>query len=214
LSSIRSAVQNASTPSAERQQPDEPQEGRMAPGEITLLLREFHAGRREALDRLLPLVYEELRSIARQRLRRLPPQSTLTPTALVHEAYLKLAKSASDAPRDRSHFYAVAAMVMRQIAVDHARRRMAAKRGGAGAPVDLEFPVLSHAPADQVLAVHDALERLGQVDPSLVRIVELRYFAGLPIDEVASALGCSPMTVKRRWQTARALLYDQLATGE
>jgi RNA polymerase sigma factor (TIGR02999 family) len=178
---------------------------------ITELLAAWRAGDREAPNRLIPLVYEELRRLARRRLG--GPDQTLQTTALVHEAYLKLAAHSELAVQDRHHFFALAAKAMRQIVVDHARKRTAGKRGGGVRAValdDLQIPVDDCA--DEMLALDEALERLSTLDETLSRIVELRYFAGLSVEETADALDCSPRTVKRGWRQARAFLHHELAT--
>jgi RNA polymerase sigma factor (TIGR02999 family) len=177
---------------------------------ITELLAAWRGGDREAVGRLLPLVYDELRRLARRRAAR--PNQTLQTTALVHEAYLKLAAHSHLAAQDRHHFFALAAKVMRQLVVDHARRCAAAKRGGNARAIaldDLHIPVDDRA--DEMLALDEALERLAALDETLSRIVELRFFAGLSVEETADALDCSPRTVKREWRKARALLNHDLA---
>jgi RNA polymerase sigma factor (TIGR02999 family) len=178
---------------------------------VTGLLAAWRAGDREAADRLMPLVYDELRRLARHRLA--GPDQTLQTTALVHEAYLKLAGHSQLAVQDRHHFFALAAKAMRQLVVDHARRRAAAKRGGAVRAIaldELQIPVDDRA--EEMLALDKALERLAALDETLSRIVELRYFAGLSVEETADALDCSPRTVKRDWRKARAFLYHELTT--
>lgn len=183
-------------------------------GEITRLLHEHRRGDRQAFDRLLPMVYEGLRIAARRQLRRLPRGATLETTGLVHEAYLQLVDEAGVDWQSRGHFLAIAARAMRRIAVDHARRRSAAKRGGGEAPVTL---VPSHAlgadPTDTVLAVHQALQELADVNPRLVQVVECRYFAGYTEEETAEALEVSTRTVQRDWLRARAWLAEALDNG-
>lgn len=172
------------------------------------------------LDALLPAVYAELRRQTARALRREAAGHTLSATALVHEAYLRLAGQGGAAWRDRAHFVGVAAHLMRQILVDHARARHAAKRGKGAVCVTLD-PAGDVASADaridagadgaaDVLALHDALGRLAEFDPGQARLVELRYFGGLTIEETAAALGVSPATVKREWAVARAWLRREL----
>ena len=183
--------------------------------DITSLLAAVGEGDQAAFDRLFSRVYAELRRLASRQLQASPPQQTLATTALVHEAYLKLSADARWSTRDRSHFFALAARAMRQILIDHARRRTRQKRGGVGAPLSLdmaEIPVLDRA--EELLALDEALERLAAVDPELARLVEWRFFAGLSVEEIASTLEVSDRTVKRQWRVARAFLYQQLAVPE
>ena len=186
----------------------------MAPNEtdITSLLAAWRGGDRDAMNRLMPLVYDELRAIARGRGVRARPDDTLQTTALVHEAFLKLAGRSGLAVHDRHHFFALAARAMRQLAVDYARRQAAEKRGGGvvGADDVDRIPAVERAP--DVVALDEALERLASLDESLSRIVELRYFAGLSVEETAQVLGCSARTVKRDWRKARALLHADLTS--
>lgn len=183
-------------------------------GEITTLLQALRQGDSGALDRLLPLVYGELRRRAHQQLRRRRPGETLATTALVHEAYLKLSGSAHRNYQDRIHFFAVASRAMRQILVDYARSQAAAKRG-AGHRVDLDPDLLADpGRAEQLLALDDALRELEALDPRLARIVELRFFGGLSVEETGEALDLSPRTVKRDWRRARAFLYRAVSGGE
>ena len=179
--------------------------------DVTRLLDEWSRGDRHALDRLLPLVYSELRRIAARQLRRERDGHTLQPTALVHEAYLRLVEQRSVDWRSRAHFYGVAAQMMRRVLVDHARRQAAQKRGDAGQRVPLDdIAETASAPQIPVLALDDALSRLEQVDGGLARIVELRAFGGLTIDEAAHVLNVSPSTAKRDWRTAKAWLAREL----
>lgn len=183
----------------------------MADDSVTALLAAWRAGDRNAADRLMPLVYDELRRLARNRLA--GPDQTLQTTALVHEAYLKLAGHSQLAVQDRHHFFALAAKAMRQLVVDHARRRAATKRGGDAPTIaldDLQVAVANRA--EEMLALDEALERLAALDETLTRIVEMRFFAGLSVEETADALDCSPRTVKREWRKARAFLYHELAS--
>jgi RNA polymerase sigma factor (TIGR02999 family) len=184
------------------------------PGDVTRLLIEWKHGDAAALDRVLPLIYAELRRIASRHLRRERPGHTLQPTALVHEAYLKLVQATELDWRDRAHFFAVAARVMRQILVDHARARQAEKRGGAFQKVSIEEVAAPGVTADiDLLALEKALGRLGDFDPQQGRVVELRYFGGLTIEETAEVIGISPATVKREWMMARAWLRRELSGG-
>jgi RNA polymerase sigma factor (TIGR02999 family) len=166
-----------------------------------------------ALDALLPEAYADLRQIARRHLRRMRAGATLNTTAVVHEAYLKLASSPGSRWNDRNHFLALASMAMRQLIVDHARRRAAGKRGGAALRVTLEDGIAAPAPPDgvDVLALDAALARLAALDPLLERLVECRFFAGLSLDETAQALGRSTRSVERDWARARAYLFQALS---
>jgi RNA polymerase sigma factor (TIGR02999 family) len=182
--------------------------------EITRLLAELRAGEEDALDRLFPLVYDELRARAARERRRQSPGETLSTTALVHEVYLKFADAASLAVEDRHHFFAVAARAMRQIVVDHARRRLAQKRGAGAHFVTLDPADPSEAvdPAD-LLALDRALSELSELDERLARTVELRFFGGLSVEETAEMMAVSPRTVKRDWRKARAFLLRATADG-
>lgn len=181
-------------------------------GEVTKLLAEVGLGRSDALDRLLPLIYQELRRIARNQMRGERPGHTLQPTALVHEAFLRLVDQNRADWRNRAQFFGVAAQLMRRILVDHARRRHAAKRGIA---VTLNEAIGQRkAGADQteeILAVDQALARLGELDPRQARIVELRYFGGLSVEETAEAIGIATRTVKLDWAMAKGWLKSQLS---
>jgi RNA polymerase sigma-70 factor (ECF subfamily) len=177
---------------------------------VTTLLHDLPGGDRTAFDRLLPLVYDELRALAASQLRRERPDHTLQPTALVHEAYLRLVGQDRSRYRSRGHFLAVAAQAMRRILVDHARRKRSRKRSG-GAPADLTPGTLVQVQAaEDVLAVDEALDRLARLDPRQARVVEFRYFVGLSIEDTAEALGVSPATVKRDWVLARAWLQREI----
>ena len=187
--------------------------------EVTQLLAVLRRGgpdREDALDRLFPLVYAELRRAADYLLQRERDGHTLQPTALVHEAFLKLSAGAVPDAQDRAHFVGIAARAMRQILVDHARRRAAEKRGG-GQFVTLGDDAAADdgaADAETVLAVHDALEELATLDARLAKVVELRYFGGLGEAEVAAALGVTTRTVQRDWAKARAWLHARLAGSQ
>jgi len=180
-------------------------------GEFTWLLLQWRQGAPGSLDRLFPLVYEELRRLARRQLGPGGSGHTLDTTGLVHEAYLKLVDRSRVEVHDRGHFFALAAKAMRQIIVDSARRRAAGKRGG-GAPATAldEHDVAAAERSDEVVAVEEALTRLEALDPRLGNVVEMRFFAGLSVEEIAEALGTSPRTVKRDWQKARAFLYLEI----
>lgn len=176
-------------------------------GDITALLTALRDGDRGALDRLFPLVYRELHDRAHHQLARHRPGDTLSTTALVHEAYLKLTDSAHQTYQDRVHFFAVASRAMRQILVDYARRSMAAKRSG-GHPVSMDPDAIGDpGRAEELLALDEALAQLEGLDERLARIVELRFFGGLSVEETSDALSISPRTVKRDWRKARAFLY-------
>ena len=182
-----------------------------ATARITQLLVAWSGGRREALDDLLPLVYDELRRLAARYLRHEPLDHTLQPTALVHEAYMRLVDQRRVRWRNRAHFYGVAAQMMRRILVDHARAHKAEKRGAGWERVPLiEDEMPGGTGAVDVLALDEALERLAALDPQQERIVELRYFGGLTIDEVAEVVGLSAATVVREWTIAKAWLRSEL----
>lgn len=176
------------------------------------LIVEWKTGNRVALDDLFPVVYDELRERARFYLRHQSEARTLTTTALVHETYLKLIGADRLPVEDRAHFLALAAKAMRHVLIDYARSARTEKRGGTDKIV-LQIddpPVLTDTGADQLLALHEALERLALVKERMSRIVELRYFGGLTIEEIATALAVAPSTVKLDWQKARAWLYREL----
>jgi RNA polymerase sigma factor (TIGR02999 family) len=189
-----------------------PTKDRAAPGEVTELLNKWSAGDAGALESLLPLVYAELRRIAGQYLRREPSEHTLQATALVHEAYLRLVRAQGFDWQNREQFFGISANLMRQILVDHARANCAIKRGGRDANLPLDESLNLSAESDEILLLLDeALDKLAALDPQSARIVELRYFAGLTIEETARILKTSPMTVKREWATARAWLHREIA---
>lgn len=186
----------------------------MANPQITQLLARAREGDRVALDEMLPLVYEELRRMASVRRPRGGADSLLNTTALVHEAYLKLFDRSRLELKDRQHFFAVAAMAMRQIVVDHARASGSGKRGGDRRRVDLDSQLVgTEDRAEEILAIDEALGRLTQVDARLARVVELRFFAGLSEEEIGEVLGRDARTVRRDWRKARALLHE-LMSGE
>jgi len=189
--------------------PDDPE--RTGAGEITSLLAAAGAGDRGASERLFESVYAELRRIARRQLAASAPMATLSTTALVHEAYLKLSGDARWSAEDRRHFFALAARAMRYVLVDHARRRGRLKRGGGAFALVLEAEEIA-APdrGEELIAIDGALCRLEGVEPELARLVEWRFFAGLSVEEIADLTGVSDRTVKRRWRAARAFLYQDL----
>jgi RNA polymerase sigma factor (TIGR02999 family) len=178
--------------------------------DVTGLLLAWSAGDAAAGERLLAAIYDELHRQAARAMRREGDAHTLQATAVVHEAYLRLVDQRRVEWRSRAHFFGVAAQMMRRVLVDHARTRLAEKRGGALQRVTLSDVGASNEPDVDVLALHDALERLAALDPDQARLVELRYFGGLGIEETAEALGVSPATVKREWAVARAWLRREL----
>jgi RNA polymerase sigma factor (TIGR02999 family) len=182
------------------------------PRSVTQLLRDASQGHREALDRLIPLVYDELRRIAESHLRRERPGHTLSTTALVHEAYLKLVDVTELQWQDRAHFFAMAARQMRRILIDHARTRGRAKRGGGELNVPLDEAMhVSSGDSEGLLMLDAALVKLEALNERQCRVVECRCFVGLSVEETAEALGTSPTTVKRDWTLARAWLNRELA---
>ena len=185
-----------------------------SPGDITSLLGRWSDGDGSAFDALVPLIYDECRRIAARQLRRERDDHTLDPTALVHELYLLLVDQRRATWANRAHFFGIAAQLMRRILVDHARAKRTAKRGGSTTFVSLAA-VTDEARDNvaDVLAIDEALERLGAIDRDQVRIVEMRFFAGLTVDETAHVLGRSPRTVKREWQLAKAWLFRELRQG-
>ena len=186
-------------------------ERRPTPGAVTQLLAKVGAGNQAAFDEVFPLVYAELRRIAAREMRREKPGRTLQTTALVHEAYLRLLKDASLSFENRAHFLGIAAHAMREILIEHARARSARKRGGGAVRLTLD-DLVAPVPAlsIDVLALDEALQRLAGLDQRHARVVELRYFGGLSVEETAVALELSPATVKRAWTIARAWLYREL----
>lgn len=181
------------------------------PGDVTRLLRDCQAGDQRALSQLIAIVYGELRRLAAYYMKNERPDHTLQPTALVHEAYLRLVGRGQRDWRDRAHFFAVAAETMRKLLVDHARARLAAKRGGNQTRVDVKTPTAPDtSESEDLIALHEALARLNERDPRQARVVELRHFGGLSIAEVAAVLGISERTVKREWGMAKAWLHAEL----
>jgi RNA polymerase sigma factor (TIGR02999 family) len=185
-----------------------------APSQLTELLHRWGAGDPQALDQLIPIVYDRLRQLAHQRLRTEGRQCSLNTTGLVHEAYLKLVESPNPSLRDRSHFLALVSRVMRHLLVDHARARRAAKRGGNVVPAVLEPMMwIAQRDLDAATEMDEALQRLEAMDARQSQILEQRYFGGLSLEETASALGVSLATVKRELRSARAWLANELRDG-
>jgi RNA polymerase sigma-70 factor (ECF subfamily) len=188
----------------------------MAPaaGDVTQLLADVQNGQPDAAPRLIPLVYDELRRLARRQMRRERSDHTLQATALVHEAYFRLVTQPERTWQNRTHFVRIAAQVMRRMLIDYARARRTVKREGGLQRVPLEEPLLvADEQSDELLALNEALERLAQFDPRQSRVVELRFFGGLTVEETAEALGMSPKTVKRDWSVARAWLHREVTKG-
>jgi RNA polymerase sigma factor (TIGR02999 family) len=182
------------------------------PSEVTLLLQGWRNGDRNALDALLPLVYGELRRLAHFQLQRERQDHTLQTAALVHEAYLRLIGLNPPKWESRTHFFAIAAQLMRQILVDYARRHVAVKRGGGACKLSLEEAILVPKQKDvDVLSLDDALKALAKIDPRQSRVVELRFFAGLSLEEISEALEIAPATVQRDWTAARAWLHREIS---
>lgn len=178
---------------------------------VTLLLKQVANGDQQAAAQLIPLVYEELHRVAEHHLRRERPDHTLQPTALVHEAYLKLVAQRDANWQNRAHFFAVSSQLMRRILVDYARNRLRRKRGGKQAKVPLEKVfILSRDRCDELLSLDESLEKLAKLDARQSRVVELRFFGGLSVEEAAKVLGVSSKTVKREWTIAKAWLYGEL----
>lgn len=182
---------------------------------VTQLLADARNGDRAALDKLMPVLYQELRRLAKRQMLGQKPGHSLQTTDLIHQAYLKLVNIEGSVWKDRIHFLSVASRAMRSVLVDHARRRRYAKRGGNPLRVPLDDALLvSEQPAAEVLAVDEALKQLSLLDPRKSQIVEQRYFGGLTVEETADVLGVSPVTVHREWVKARAWLYEKLRHGE
>lgn len=182
--------------------------------EVTRLLQDWSGGDAGAAERLMPLVYEELRRLARSYLRRERSDHTLQPTALVNEAYLKLVDQSRVSWQDRHHFYGIAAQMMRRVLVDHARSHAAEKRGGPLGKVSLdEASVPTVERAAELIELDDALRKLAQVFPRKGSVVELRFFGGFSLEETATILGVSDKTVMREWKSAKLWLYRQMDSG-
>ena len=187
----------------------------MGDGEVTRLLVAWRQGDEQALDALMPSVYDELRRLAHRHLNKERDDHTLSTTALVHEAYLNLVGGNPVSVNNRTHFFAVASRVMRRLLIWYARRRNSAKRGGGAPVLSLEAAaVLSDNPVDELLALDRALGRLELLDQRLCRVIEYRYFGGMSVEETATALGISTATVKRDWRTARTWLRRELTSDE
>jgi RNA polymerase sigma factor (TIGR02999 family) len=179
--------------------------------QITFLLVDWSKGDRQALERLMPLVYDELRRMAHNHLRRQPPNHTFQTTELIHEAYLKLAKSEAPEWQNRAHFFGVAAKAMRHILVDYARSKQSQKRGGALDRVSLlDNTAVVTGRSAELIALDDSLKELESMDERKSRVVELKFFGGLKMDEIAEVLGVSEETVKRDWRFARNWLLNEL----
>ncbi len=179
--------------------------------DVTGLLQHWSSGDQQAFERLVPIVYDELRRLADGSLRQEPTDLILQPTALVHELYLKLVDQKRAQWRDREQFFGVASKMMRRILVDHARQRLAGKRGAGAAHVPVEEALDQPAETSRtVLAVDDALKRFAEIDPERSRIVEMRYFGGLDLEEIADLMQVSRTTVKRHWSVARMWLHREL----
>lgn len=186
-----------------------------SPPDVTALLSRLSQGDRSVIERLMPLVYDDLHRRAQRLMRQERSDHTLQPTALVHEAYLKLVQQREPSFKNRTHFYAVAAHFMRRILADHARAHLSAKRGGGEFHISLDESLHDRLPARTdtptgLLAVDHALEKLAALDPRQEQIVELRFFGGLTVNEVAEVLAVSPRTLEREWTLARAWLYLQI----
>jgi RNA polymerase sigma factor (TIGR02999 family) len=184
------------------------------PGEVTRLLQDWSSGREEALDQLVPLIHEELSSIASALLRRERPDHTLETSALVNEAYLRLVDLDQASSKNRAQFFGLATRILRNVLVDHARNRLAAKRGGGPSLSLNEALAVSIDRPAELVTLDDALKALDALYPQQARIVELRQFGGLTYEEISEAMGISVATANRGWRMARAWLYRQLAPGE
>ena len=184
--------------------------------DVTRILSAIEQGDPQAAERLLPLVYEELRRLAAQKMAHEQPDQTLQATALVHEAYIRLVDSKKlQHWNSRGHFFAAAAEAMRRILVDNARRKKCLKRGAGVRPIPLDdVAVECEVPQDELLALDEALTRLAKEDPEKAKVVQLRFFAGLSHEEAAQVLGISAVTVKRHWRYARAWLHKELQPGD
>ncbi|PYS59722.1 MAG: RNA polymerase subunit sigma-70 [Acidobacteria bacterium] len=182
---------------------------------VTRLLLEWGDGNQQALEALVPLIYKELRNLAHNFLYRERPGHTLQTTALVHEAYLKLIDQNDARWQNRAHFFAIAAQAMRRILIDSARKHAAVKRGGPQEELSLdEVADIALEPDSNLLKLDEALNELAKIDPRQSRIVELRYFGGLTIEETAEVISVSPATVKREWMMARAWLHQEISESE
>ena len=183
--------------------------------EVTRILNAAEQGDKRAIDQLVPALYQELRELAAFKLSREKPGQTLQPTALVHEAYLRLAGQEGTTWKSRTHFFAAAAEAMRRILIENARRKHRLKRGAGLQRVDLgEGQAASVQSPQDLIAVDEALSKLAEVDKTKAELVKLRYFAGLTLDQAADVLGISPTTAKRHWTYARAWLYKMITSGQ
>jgi len=185
-----------------------------SPKEVTQLLIDWSNGDQAALDQLIPLVYDELRRLARSYMRRERPGHTLQTSALMHEAYLRLVDQRNVQWQNRAHFFGVAAQLMRRILVDHARSRSRAKRGGKAQIVSLAEPSTISAELSEVIAVDQALNGLAELDARKSRIVEMKFFGGLTNEEIAEVLNVTTRTVEREWRKAKAWLYRAISEGQ
>ena len=184
----------------------------LPPQEVTQLLVDWGNGNQAALDRLMPLVYTELRQLAHRYMRRERPGHTMQTTALIHEAYLRLVDQNQVRWQHQAHFFGIAARLMRQILIEHARSHTHAKRGGGVGTISLdEAAIVSQARATELLALNDALERLATIDPRKSQVVELRFFGGLSVEEAAQVLNITPNTVLRDWRMAKAWLRREIS---
>ena len=182
--------------------------------EVTQLLQAIEKGDADSADKLLPLVYEELRKLAASKMAREAPGQTLQPTALVHEAWLRLAGGASLQFNSRAHFFGAAAEAMRRILIERARRKAALRHGGGQQRVDIdEIEIAAPVPEEQLLAVNDALDKFAALDAAKAELVKLRFFAGLTLEQAAGVLGVSEPTAKRWWAYARAWLFEECKAG-
>ena len=182
---------------------------------VTQMLHDWSHGDREVLDKLVPVVYEELRRQAARYLKRERPGHTLQTTALIHEAYIRLIDQKNVHWQNRAHFYAISAKLMRRILVDHARSRQAAKRGGSDIKLPLEEAMIASEGREvDLVALDEALERLAAIDPQQSRVVELKFFSGMSVEETAEVLGVSTRTVKRDWNVAKAWLRREISEGQ
>jgi RNA polymerase sigma factor (TIGR02999 family) len=182
-----------------------------SPSEVTALLTLLSKGDKTVIERLMPLVYDELHRRAAGYMRKERADHTLQPTALVHEAYLKLVGQREASFQNRAHFFAIGSQMMRRILVDHARARLTARRGGDQGGISLQYAIHLRSDTPQgMIAVDDALDKLRALDPRQEKIVEMRFFGGLTVEETAEVLGVSTRTIEREWTTARAWLYMQL----
>src|ERR1022692_746338 len=183
--------------------------------DVTRILEALAHGDPTAADELLPMVYQELRKLAAHKMAGQAPGHTLQPTALVHEAWLRLAENEPGRFAGRAHFFAAAAEAMRHILIDSARRKRALRHGGGQAPVDIEsIEIAAQANDDELLAVHDVLDQLAAESPQKAELVKLRYFVGMTFEEAAEALGISVATAKRHWAYARAWLYEEIQANK